>query len=162
MIFKVIVSLTILLTFSGCASLPLGSFTHTSALIIGDSKEKVIADSAHFLGSPKTSAKLDLPDNGEQIEFSRYTFTDVYDLGLYFYKGTFVQGVLMEPKAIDEFPVVRGDYKEVRKGSPGPIGYMLTKNKKTASINTIWEKARNADWEPPNQSLQPTLTREPR
>lgn len=142
---KLFFLLTAFSAILGCASLPIGGFNHTTALIIGDPQERVIADSMHIIGSPKNSGKVagDIPE--DQITFNRYTFTDQFDLGLYFYKGTFIQAVLIDPKTPSNLPAVRDDFKNVQKGSPGPVGYMLISNKKTASIKTLYRKGEDPD-----------------
>lgn len=142
---KRFVLFAILPAILGCASFPLGGFNHTAALIIGDPQEKVIADSMHIIGSPKNSGKVAGDTSDEQIAFNKYTFTDQFDLGLYFYKGTFIQAVLIDLKTPSSLPAVRDDFRSVQKGSPGPVGYMLVTNKKSASIKTLYKKDESPD-----------------
>lgn len=130
----------LLLILSGCATIieNMPGFTHTATLIIGESKNTLLSQAEHILVKPKQISYA-FKGTSREVEIRRYTFTDVYDLVLYFYNDVFFQSDLIEP-ASDTYPHFREDYKSVHKGSPGPIGYILSYNGKTMSIDTLWRE----------------------
>ena len=134
----------ILLGTSGCAPVleKTPGFTHTAALMIGDSKNNAIAQAEHICGSIKVVA-YGLKGTPDEFEARRYSFTVEKDLVLYFYNDVFVQGRLVEPQSII-FPNIRRDYKEVKRGAPGSgeVGYFLKRDENVASIDSIMDSQK--------------------
>jgi hypothetical protein len=120
-------------------------FTHTAALMIGDSKDNVISQAEHICGKPKLVGHVEgAPEEIEvkRIEIRRYGFFNDSDVLLYFYNGIFFQAALIDPKSTT-YPPFRQDYKEVNRESPGPAGYLLTLQGKVGSIKTIQRNDTN-------------------
>ena len=133
-----------LLGTSGCASVleKTPGFTHTAALMIGAPKNEVIAQAEHICGAVKMVA-YGLKGTPDEFEARRYSFTVEKDLVLYFYNDVFVQARLVEPQSIN-FPNVRRDYKEVKRGAPGSeeVGYLLKRDENVASIDSIMDSQK--------------------
>jgi len=108
----IIIGIVGALFFSGCASVVenIPGFKHAGALVIGDTENNVVQQAEHILVSPKQEVYAH-KDTPEEIKIRRYTFTNVYDLVLYFHKGIFFQASLMEPNSTT-YPFFRPDFRE--------------------------------------------------
>lgn len=135
-----IISVAILLTFvflfvSRSTEAGFFSFKHTVAIIVGDTKTKVLSQAEHILIRPK-DVTYAFQGTSDEVEVRRYIFTEGYDLVLCFYKDVFLEANLVDPNSND-YPAIRPDYKSVHKGSPGPVGYLITKDSRTLSIKVL-------------------------
>lgn len=127
---------------SGCGSTlkSMPGFAHTTALMVGETKEKIILQIEHVCGEPKEVAYM-AKNTPDELETRRYNFTTKYDLVLYFHKDTFFQAGLLEPNS-KRYPNYRPDYKEVTKGSSGPVGYIIVRKGNTRSIDILYENKK--------------------
>lgn len=117
------------------------NFNHTAAIIIGETRAKTLSQAEHILIKPKIIIYA-FQGTSDEVEIRRYAFTQVYDLLLYFHQDIFFEAELIEPSS-NTYPAMRSDYKNVQKGSPGPVGYLITKNSKTLTIQTL----RNSEFQ---------------
>lgn len=83
-----------IMVLAGCASVfeAMPGFTHTSSLMLGSPKSKVVASASHTLGNPLTT----LQDKDKKVHIYRYTFAGGEDIVLYFNEGKFVKLTLVD------------------------------------------------------------------
>lgn len=111
------------------------SYKHTAALMIGQGREKVLAQAERILIRPKQVIYA-YEGTPEQIEFRRYVFTELYDVILYFYKDEFIECELIEPNS-NTYPASREDYKDVRNTTSAIIGYMIERDGNVLTIRSL-------------------------
>jgi hypothetical protein len=116
----------------GCAFLrPL----HTSALILGNSKEQSVAALQCTVGQP--TKKVTQFEGHPGLEAWEFSFTTDASIVIWFYNNQLVQVSLKRP-ADDALGLPFVDYKSQQRDLSIPRGYLVTNNGVKASIIPIY------------------------
>ncbi|MBL0350427.1 MAG: hypothetical protein IPP68_08630 [Elusimicrobia bacterium] len=117
---------------TGCASF----FPHVAVLGLGAPAGETLSDAEHVLGPRKGGFEC-YGKNNEPIQVIGFSYTDDFDLLLYFYQGRFIQA--STGKAGDVVPPVRADFRDIDNRKKGPDAYEIRKKGKV-TIHTLTKK----------------------
>ncbi len=109
---------------------------HTSAIMMGNSRQEVLRALECTLGKPMNQLK-DIPED-EDLEALEFTFTTDATIVIWLYDDRLVQVNLKRPK--DRIlGILRPDYKTLMDAGRYPGGYFIANDGRKASITAVWK-----------------------